>query len=235
MFNPNPRIQTFPIGTQHACHVIDDALTEPQRWVDHAVAHRDAFEDSPHNAYPGPELRMPDAVSTQLDAFFATHVRGLLGARRTLRMYSRLSLATRTPEELQHRQSICHVDRLEVEQGQRLAASVLYLFRDSSLGGTSFYIPRKPMPEIVRLVQDSASMDADAFAANHGIRTGYMTESNAYFEKVSSVPARWNRLIFYDGGVFHCGEITAPEKLDPDPSRGRLTLNGFFVCKRSVA
>lgn len=235
MFNPTPHLQVLPIGARHACYVIDDALLEPERWVDYALGHRHAFEDSPHNAYPGPELRMPEPISAQLDAFFATHVRALLGVRRTLRMYSRLALATRAPHDLQPRQSLCHVDRLEVEPGQRLAASVLYLFRDASLGGTSFYMPKKPMAEIARLVQDSGSMAAEAFAAQYGVRPGYMTTSNAYFEKVMTVPARWNRLIFYDGGVFHCGEILAPDKLSADPRSGRLTLNGFFVCKRSVA
>lgn len=234
MFNPNPRIQVLPIAGRHACYVIDDALREPQRWVDYAAAHFGEFQDSPHNAYPGPELRMPDNVSAPLDQFFATHLRGLLGARRTLRMYSRLSLATRAPEQLEPRQSLCHVDRLEVEPGQCLAASVLYLFGDTALGGTSFYVPKRPLPEIARLVHDSATLPADAFAAQYGLRGGYMTASNHWFEKVLTVPARWNRLIFYDGGVFHCGEIAAPDKLVADPRNGRLTLNGFFVCRRAL-
>jgi len=234
MFNPNPRIQAIPIAGGHACYVIDDALLEPERWVDTAAVNFAAFERSPHNAYPGPELRMSDAISAQLDGFFARHVRGLLGARRTLRMYSRLSLATLAPGQLAPRQWLCHVDRLEVEPGQRLAASVLYLFRDASLGGTSFYLPRRPLPDIARLVQDSATCSPEAFAAQYDLRRGYMTGSNAWFEKVLTVPARWNRLIFYDGSVFHGGDIAAPEKLHADPRSGRLTLNGFFICTRAL-
>ena len=38
------------------------------------------------------------------------------------------------------------------------------------------------------------------------IASGYMTNSNAWFERIASVPAR-----------------------------GRLTLNGFFGCRRSAA
>ena len=41
----------------------------------HAVAQREAFVETGHNAYPGPELRLPDVFSAQLDAFFAAHVR----------------------------------------------------------------------------------------------------------------------------------------------------------------
>ncbi|HEY0503247.1 MAG TPA: DUF6445 family protein [Lysobacter sp.] len=235
MFNPRPRIQAVPITPQHACYVIDDALLEPERWVDYAVAHAADFEESPHNAYPGPELRMPDAISAQLDAYFAFHVRRLLGARRTLRMYSRLSIATRSPESLQPRQWLCHIDRLEMEPGQSIAASVLYLFRDAALGGTSFYLPKRPLAEVAQLVQDSAAMDGTAFAAKYGVQPGYMTASNDWFHKAVTIPARWNRLIFYPGTVFHCAQMSSPERLTADPRTGRLTLNGFFLCRRALA
>ncbi|MCA1714126.1 MAG: DUF6445 family protein, partial [Gammaproteobacteria bacterium] len=208
---------------------------EPERWVDLAATRFEQFQDSPHNAYPGPELRMPDAISAQLDLYFATHVRRLLGARRTLRMYSRLSLTTSPPRRLEPRQWLCHVDRLEVEPGQSLAASVLYLFGDGSLGGTSFYLPRRPLPDIADLVQDSATLAAEPFVAKYGLQPGYMTGSNAYFEKVLTVPARWNRLIFYDGSVFHCGDIAHPDRLSANPRTGRLTFNGFFICTRARA
>lgn len=62
-----------------------------------------------------------------------------------------------------------------------------------------------------------------------------MTGSNRWFNQTASVPARWNRMIFYDGAVLHSGDIGAPEKLDGDPGRGRLTLNGFFVSRRHAA
>ncbi len=234
LFNPDPHVQVFPLGGGHACYVVDDALREPDRWVDYAVEQRERFLDQPHNAYPGPELRMPEAMSAQLDLFFAAHIRRQLGARRTLRMYSRLSMVTRAPHELRPLQWICHVDRLEVEPGQCLAASVLYLFGDESLGGTSFYAPRRPLDQIARLVQDSTTMAATAFTDAYGVQPGYMTGSNQWFEKIATVPPRWNRLIFYNGGLFHSGDIAAPDKLDSDPRKGRLSLNGFFVCRRSL-
>ena len=62
-----------------------------------------------------------------------------------------------------------------------------------------------------------------------------MTASNAYFERIATVPAAWNRLIFYDGGLFHSAHIEQPALLASDPTRGRLTLNGFFTCRRHSA
>jgi hypothetical protein len=233
MFNPRPRIAAVPIGAATA-YVIDDALVAPERLVEFAVANAARFEDAPHNAFPGPELRMPDAVSQALDLFFAQHVRGLLGARRTLRTYSRLAMVTRAPDALEPRQWVCHRDRLGMAPTECAAASVLYLFRDERLGGTSFFAPRRPLADVERMIEDSARMDRAAFAAAHGVAPGYMTASNAWFDKVATVAPRFNRIVFYDGSLFHCSDIAAPERLSTDFRRGRLTLNGFFTCRRAA-
>jgi hypothetical protein len=52
---------------------------------------------------------------------------------------------------------------------------------------------------------------------------------------VLAVPAKWNRLIFYDGDVFHTSDIREAGKLSDDPDSGRLTLNGFFTCSRRAS
>lgn len=234
MFNPAPRIEAIPITPQQACYVIDDALLEPQRWIEHAAAHAHAFQASPHNAYPGIELAMPDTVSVQLDAFVSRHLRTAFGVRRTVRAASRLALATRAPHDLHPRQWLPHVDRLEAEPDQRILASVLYLFDDASLGGTGFYRPIRPQAEVLRLLGDALAQPPAVFAREYGIAPGYMGASNAWFERVLTVPARFNRLIVYDGRVFHSGDIPHPERLSEDPRRGRLTCNGFFVCRRAL-
>lgn len=235
MFNPHPQIQTIPIYGRHVCHVIDDALIDPDALVEHAVAHADDFVETGHNAYPGPELRLPDIVSTQLDAFFASHVRRSIGARRTERMYSRLAITATPPEQLHPKQSLCHIDRMGVDPKHCVVASVLYLFRDPRLGGTSFYAPKRPPPEVFRMIGDSADLEPAEFRARYGIGSGYMTASNDWFEKVATVPARYNRIVFYEGTLFHSGEIAHPELLSRDPRAGRMSLNGFFTCTRSLA
>lgn len=235
MFNPRPRVEEIPIHGRHSCVVIDDALLEPERLVALAQERRGEFAPAPFNAYPGLELRMGEEFSSQLDDFFRLHVRARLGARRTLRMYSRLAMVTTPPDELQPRQSICHRDRLDFATNQCIAASVLYLFEEPVLGGTSFFVPIRPQPEIDRLVHDSGSLDAESFAARYGLERCYMRDSNQYFERVLTVPARWNRLIFYNGGIFHVGDIAHPQLLTDQPRSGRLTLNGFFTCSRAAA
>jgi hypothetical protein len=78
-------------------------------------------------------------------------------------------------------------------------------------------------------------LDAREFGARYGLQPGYMASSNAYFERVAQVSAAWNRVIFYDGGLFHSADVDQPGLLSRDPARGRLTLNSFFTCKRNAA
>ena len=49
---------------------------------------------------------------------------------------------------------------------------------------------------------------------------------------IGRVAARWNRMIFYDGRLFHSSDITDPAKLNDPMGMGRLTVNGFFTCTR---
>ncbi len=234
MFNQSPQVRTVAITPRHACLVVDDALLEPERWVDWAVEHRAVFADSPHNAFPGPELALPEPVIERIAAFFALRARGALGGRRTLRSLARLSLTTRRPGELQPRQWMCHVDNAGLEPGRCILAGVLYLFRRAELGGTAFYAPERPIADIAAMKQAAMSLPPAEFSARYGIAPGYMTASNAWFRKLRSVPARWNRLIFYPGTVLHSADIAHPELLDPDPRKGRLTINAFFTCTRKA-
>ncbi len=231
MFNSAPKTSVVPLGGESSCLVFDDVLLEPQRLVELAVAQRERFQFSGSNAFPGPELRMPDEFSAVLDAFFASHARRQLGGRRTLRAYGRLSLVTLRPDQLAPPQWICHRDRMELEPGRCVAACVLYLFQDAALGGTGFYRPRRGVVETARLVHDSGALDPTAFASKYGMTAAYPVSSNDWFEKVASVPARFNRAIFYDGMQFHSGDILSPKRLSDDPRQGRLTLNGFFTCR----
>jgi hypothetical protein len=95
--------------------------------------------------------------------------------------------------------------------------------------------PSQSYLDIERLVQAAAEWPPERFHAETGIARRYMTESNAWFQKVLAVEPRWNRMIVYPGTVMHSGDIAAPELLSDDPRRGRLTINGFFACTRALA
>ena len=233
MFRDDPSIQRIALGGTCVC-VVDDALLAPQRWVDDAAAHARNFVEAPHNAFPGLELRMPDAVSVRIGEYFDRHLRGLYGIRRCLRQHAKLALVTRPPECLQPYQTIPHVDALASAPGECAMAAVLYLFDDPALGGTSFYRPRVDAAHLAQLVADAGTLEAEAFAARHGVARAYPGDGGAWFERVLTVPARWNRLVVYPGTVLHSGAIDAPQRLQADPRHGRLTLNAFLTCRLAL-
>jgi len=234
LFHRDATVSVLPIGNGHVCCVIDNALADPEAAVEWAAAH--PFETQGAHAYPGPVLAAPPEITRRMADFFALHARGRLGARRTLDASVRLSMVTTPPAQLQPCQWQCHRDRLGVAPpGVMIAAAVLYLFRDPALGGTSFYAPRQSLGQTVRMVDDSLRLDSLDFGARYGLRPGYMTDGNAYFERVATVPAAWNRLLFYSGEIFHSGDIAQPQRMSSDPRQGRLTLNGFFTCRLNAA
>lgn len=233
MFRTDPVVQRIPLGESCVC-VIDDALVNPELWVEEASARISAFAEAPYNAYPGIELRVPDQVAERCAEFFDKHLREMFAMRRTLRRHAKLAMVTRSPDELQPFQTIPHIDDLGLSAGQGAIASVLYLYRDDRLGGTSFYRPRKNPEALGKLFADASSLDASSFAARYGVPRAYPLDSNPLFERVLTIPARWNRLIVYSGTIFHSGQIDFPDLLCADPRKGRLTLNGFFVCRRAL-
>lgn len=232
-FNANPSVSVVPIGSHRHCIVIDDVLADPQAMVDWAAGQTFGAPDNP---YPGLVLDAPAAVTQRMSDYFAAYARSRLGGRRTQAATLRFSMVTLPASQLRPVQWQCHRDRLAVHPERVLyAASVLYLFRDPKLGGTNFYEPTASKEQLTQLFADTSVLSPELFSERYGLQPGYMAGSNAYFERVSHVSAAWNRMIFYDGGQFHSGEINHADGMSADPRAGRLTLNGFFVCSRALA
>ena len=233
MFNPRPSIRYIPIAEQQVCAVVDDFLLEPQKLVDFAVAQRAQFIDDPDNYYPGPELSLSREISIALDQFFMQHIRSALGARRNNGVSCRLSMATLGTQDLRPLQRLCHRDAEVFAPGESMGASVLYLFKDAALGGTSFYRAKKPLDEIRQLLQLASTVSNEELTRLINTAPAYMHASNEYFELVCTIPPAWNRAIFYSGTVFHAAQIDNPTLLNADPALGRLTMNGFFKFRLS--
>lgn len=232
-FNPTPTISTLPLPGGNQVVVIDDMLVDPDGLV--AWAREQPFRPPDGFPYPGVVTGAPQSVSDRFADHFAQHARTRLQARRTVAHDVRLSMVTTPPAQLDPRQWQCHRDRVSMDADTLYVASVLYLFRDPALGGTSFYVPRQSPAATDRIIIDSQRLAADQFSARYGLTPGYMDGSNAYFECVARVPAAWNRMILYDAGIYHSGDIGRPDLLTEDAATARLTLNCFFNCRRVLA
>ena len=95
--------------------------------------------------------------------------------------------------------------------------------------------PRRPIDRINADIRRWNTLSDEAFTQEIAAPPAYLAASNTHFEQSAVVPAAFNRAVFYDGGQFHSSHITQPDLLSDDPARGRLTLNGFFICKRNAA
>ena len=235
LFNPHLSVATVPLGNGQCCYVVDDALLEPERMVAWANAQKEAFRPVDFSAYPGQFVYLPPADNVAIQTFFLQHMRGRFDARRLVRLHARLSMVTLAPQALRPAQWLCHKDHFGLEPTQSIQASVLYLFDNESLGGTGFFEPARPADEMAALFADAIALPAAEFSARYDIAPGYLRASNPYFRRIGGVPARWNRMVFYDGTILHTGDILTPWQLSDDPLRGRLTLNGFFTSRRHAS
>ena len=231
-FNPEPTIGSVPLPGGTEVVVIDDVLLDPEGLVDWARGA--AFAPPIGYPYPGVVVPAPAGLSDRFPDFFAQHARTRLGASRAREHDVRVSMVTTRPEDLDPRQWQCHRDRVTTDPSVIFIGSVLYLFREPALGGTSFYVPRQSPSATDRIQYDSQTLAAETFSARYGLKAGYMDGGNADFDCVARVPAAWNRMILYDANVFHSGDIGRPHALSADPAAGRLTANVFFSCKRQA-
>ena len=232
LFNPRPQVSVHDTGNGGRCVVVDDALANPQGVRDWAATQ--SFVPPAGYPYPGHVCDVPAAMKARISDAFTQHARAPLGARRLLDVTTRLSVVDTPAAELAPVQWLCHRDRLPDQAGAWLfAASVLYLFEDPTLGGTSFYAPRQSIADTAQLIADSQQLNAHDFGARYSLRPAYMAGSNAFFERTAQVSARWNRLIVYEGSLFHSADVQ-PDRLHADPLLGRLTLNSFFTCRRAL-
>ncbi len=234
IFAPQPQVQLLRFGADSFCCVVDNILHSPDRLVQYAVERRSEFVAAPSGSYPGTLLAVDSSVGQAMWEFFNFHLRRYFDARRMVQLLGRYSLVTLAPAQLSPLQSICHQDPPTIDNSLSRQACVLYLFHDSALGGTDFYEPTRSHEDTSLLFEDGGRLTSVQFAERYAIDPAYMCDSNDYFKRVVSVPARWNRAVFYSGALLHSGHISSPELMTADPATGRLTLNFFFNCRRRV-
>lgn len=230
--NPAAGLRRAQISENEFCVIVDDFLADPGMLVDYAYRHASEFSH-PNIGYPGVQIRVNDDAMADIFRFVRSSMsrqysfmRGRIGIR------SLLSMVTQPPDKLSFLQRICHIDP-NPDAGRGKYAALIYLFADQRLGGTSFYRWRNE--KLVWQGRNLLRQDAgtgEEFLKQH-FETfrqppRYMTASNDVAELLYTVPARFNRFVFYSGDVPHTGAIMAPELLSDDPRTGRLTLNLFF-------
>jgi hypothetical protein len=234
IFNPNASIEVVPLFDGHHCIVVDNFLRQPQALVDFANSKRAHFRYDTDNYFPGLEMDMGREFALSLEQYFMLQMRRHFAARRQLGVACRLSMTTLQTHELKALQRLCHRDADIFPPGVGIAAAVVYLFQNPDLGGTSFYRPKLNADATRELLSTAQNATSEACTALLKTAPAYLHASNDYFELIHTVPAKWNRAIFYQGTIFHAAHIIQPGLLNSEPNTARLALNGFFKFKKTA-
>ena len=229
--NTDAEIRREAISEDQDCVIVDDFLQDPYELVEFAAHHTGEFS-RPDSGYPGQQFGVNDDAMTDIYRFIRSKMtKQFPFLKGGMNLWTFLSMVTMQPDELPPLQRLCHSDP-SPSPGRTIYAALVYLFENEGLGGTGFYRWRER--ELIQKAEAIGRKDPDKGLAflqenfpTYRKPARYMTGSNEIAELLCTIPARFNRLIFYWGGMPHSGDITAPELLSTDIRQGRLTLNAF--------
>ena len=189
-------------------------------WCDSPSISAVDFRMVDYNAYPGLLLPTPGEISEKLNAFFVENIRSLFDARRIVHMHSRLAMVTLPPESLRPYQRVCHSERFPDRRGIRCRRRCFICSR------TRRWAARVFINRNCRLMKPASCSPTRRRCRMRSLHNGTKSSRDICanridtFHRIGGVEAKWNRLIFYDGGLLHSGDIAAPEKLSADPALG---------------
>ncbi len=227
--SPEIKLHELEGGQKYA--IVDNFLADPKQVVENFSGQIQKIVSQPLG-HPGRGPDMQISEIQEIHGFIRSKLsRQFPFLRAGMRLKAFLSNVALKPEELSVYHRMCHIDP-RISPEYHTYAGVIYLFENPDLGGTGFYRWRNK--EIAANAFQIASRDHEAalrYLEQHSEvfrkPPEYMTSSNEIAEFVDSVPAKFNRMVFYNGELPHSGHITHPELLTPDPLKGRLTLNFF--------
>jgi hypothetical protein len=135
-------------------------------------------------------------------------------------------MSTTPATQIRPIQMLPHIDATTPQQ----LAMVHYLCGPEQ-GGTSFYRHRETGFERIRaerLTGYSATLKAEAQAAQLHLQPGYIDGDTSLFQRIYQVDAKANRAIIYPGNLLHSGDIRPENGLSAEPRQGRLTISSFL-------
>lgn len=206
--------------------IIDNFLDRPELLIDYCCKYGNF--NAADAMYPGVRKLAPDFY---IQALYE-HLRPILAKEFSMRdeqvksIKTSFSMVVTPPSQLKPMQSMPHVDSFNMNE----LASVYFLCGKEK-GGTSLYRHKNTTFEYItaeRFNTYSASMNEST--KNKTIPKQYMNGSNEYFEQIASYTASFNRFIMYRCTSLHSGNIAKDFDFNPDPRKGRLTLNTFVKC-----
>lgn len=232
-----PRAELRRLGTAATpVAVIDEFTGEVAAGIELAAALR-PFPLARGSLYPGLR-RVITGADCEADAFVAScmgraapFVAGAFEVDRFDLIEASFSVVTTSPSSLAPPQRAPHFDSTDPDY----IALLLYLGVPQPTG-TAFF--RHRATAIERVNNDNVDHFVTV-ARNEAVQidaaSGYIVGGNRWFDEIAAIDAVPDRMLIYPGCLLHSGIIRRDAKLDPDPRRGRLTLNFFIRLDRRPA
>jgi len=177
--------------------------------------------------YPGIRAALPDTyLRDQLPLVARALGREFGPCRRIQVVDAQFSMVTITPDALDIRQRLPHVDAY----GRDRIALIHYLsptIRD----GTAFFRHRETGFETIDETRAATFFRHLGTEVEASPPEGYIAGDTALFERTALVDADYNRALLYRSYVLHSGAIPSDALLSADPSVGRLTVTAFLAIE----
>ncbi|TMP85638.1 hypothetical protein CWC05_17780 [Pseudoalteromonas ruthenica] len=215
-------------ATNESVVVVDDFLANPEQVIHYAKT--TAYFNPPgtdRSFYPGKRDKMPLPYKRALSELLnSLRDRGLLQLDGKVDIYrNELSLTTVKESQLSLFQKAPHIDSLDNKD----YATVHYLCSEQH-GGTSFYCYR---PTGMAQFSDDNAVKNMLKSIQHHAHSfdGYIQGDSDLFERVLSVPAKFNRIIIYQGNILHSADLKGQHNQQDDIDNGRLSVASFFYLE----
>ena len=224
-------IQLLELGNEaNKVLVIDQLVPQPESIIGLA-SHLAPFPDVSSNFYPGmrhlitPQQTEAFEYVTKTCHLIAPYLSTHLGIGGFHIREASFSLVTQTPDKLQPIQCIPHYDTLDHKH-----FAILHYLHPTNMGGTGFYRHKRTGFERLSegrygLYKRALDLDLDRYGEPAKI---YMRQSTQAWENIGEVEWLYNRIVVYQGAMFHTGLISEGFEFNSDPKQGRLTGNIFI-------
>jgi hypothetical protein len=222
--------QLFRFGNSQSPVVVIDDFTGSAEKIAALADQLAPFPPIGGNYYPGVRRTISEADTDAYAYVFETcrqaapFIGGAFEVQGFDLVEGSFSLVTLRPAELEPVQRAPHFDSPDP-----LLFALLHYLRVPAASGTAFY--RHRSTGIERVTEQNLARfvpAAQAEAARLPRDSGYMHDSDPFYEQIGIVEAIPDRVVIYHSSLLHSGIIPPDMTFSADPRQGRLTANFFL-------
>ena len=212
--------------------IIDDLYPNPYDLIEMAAKMAPFPDHSKISYYPGLRRNFTNQDFAAMNyinsllSHLAKPISEAFGYKQVRATSGSFSLVTYRPEDLSAIQKNPHFDFNEPNK-----FAVLHYLSPNDYSGTSFYRHKSTGFEFISQARVGQFIETIDREVKDAPQEGYITSSNELFEQIGTFDGKFNRILIYQGGLLHSGNISNSANFSPDPKIGRLTANLFAEAR----